>query len=112
MKRLAKIAVVVAVVAAGVLGAGWTMIGHLPWSHGATDQSAQIATSIGASFCYQTGYVIQSRLDGSKDRIYDCAVNGRRMCVTEHGGIARDQTAMVKLLFTGTLSGGKPSCLP
>lgn len=55
---------------------------------------------------------MRSRLDGSKQIVYDCVMpSGATKCVTESGGIASDETAVVRLLFSNSLSGGKPTCV-
>ncbi len=78
---------------------------------GAGDQSAQIAAKIGAASCTAESYEVISRLDNSKTRIYDCTLNGKRLCVSEQNGIASDQTAVVRLLFANALGSARPSCL-
>jgi len=79
--------------------------------HHQADRAAAIQQSIGATSCDNSGYYVQSQLDGSKQIIYDCQMaSGNWKCVTENGGIASDSTAEVKLLFTNTLSGGEPFC--
>jgi hypothetical protein len=78
---------------------------------GAVDHSTSIATAIGASSCSASSFEVTSKLDGSKARIYDCVMNdGTEKCVTREGGINQDRTAIVRLLFQSTLSGGRPSC--
>jgi hypothetical protein len=96
--------VIVAVVVAAVLF-GWH---H--WHHGSSDQSSAVASAIGGS-CTQTRYEIINKLAGTKTVIYDCTVGAKRMCVTDENGIAHDSTAISRILFAGTLSGGKPGCL-
>jgi hypothetical protein len=83
-------------------------------SHGAlADQSAQVAAVANATSCTDTGYYLQSKLDGSKEVIYDCAIPGSvwNQCVTEQGGIASNATEEVRLLFANALGGQRPSCL-
>ena len=92
----AVVLVAVAALAAGCGGSG--------------DRSSAIADEIGATSCTATQYGIVSRIDNSKTQIYDCFLNGDEKCVTEENGIVSDQTAVVKLLFANTLSGGKPDC--
>lgn len=78
---------------------------------GPADHSARIADAIAAKSCTATDYEISNKLDGSKERIYDCVqFGGTRRCVTESGGIVSDATATVRLLFSDTLSGGRPGC--
>lgn len=77
---------------------------------GASDRSSKIASEIGANACTRTPYELKNRLDGSKSTIYDCTLNGRDMCVTEEGGIPRDSTAIVRVVFQGALGGDRPSC--
>jgi hypothetical protein len=95
MRRLAFL-VGIAAVAAGCGGGG--------------DQSASIAAKIGGT-CTETSYQIIGKLDNSKTRIYDCTRGGKEMCVTQENGLVHDSTAIVRILFQGTLSGGKPGCI-
>lgn len=78
---------------------------------GGSDRSDAIAAKIGANGCVQETYEIQNRLDGSKERIYDCDLNAQSTCVVEEGGIAKDVTAEVRLLFSSSLGGQRPDCL-
>lgn len=79
---------------------------------GGADRSDQVAAAAGASWCQREDYELRNRLDGSTDTIYDCFFrNGRERCVTLSGGISRDTTAEVRLLFAGTLGVGKPGCI-
>jgi hypothetical protein len=74
--------------------------------------ASSVAAKIGASSCDNSGYSVQSRLDGSKEIIFDCTMgNLATKCVTVSNGIANDATAEVKLLFANTLGASKPSCL-
>jgi hypothetical protein len=99
----------VLVVAAAVLVA----LAVTVWPHHhPADRSAAIQANVGADSCTISGYFIQSKLDGSKQTIYDCLMpSGSYKCVTENGGIDSDSTAVVRLLFANTLSGGKPTCI-
>jgi hypothetical protein len=77
--------------------------------HHSSDDSAAIGSKIGGT-CAKTTYYIQSKIDGSKQTIYDCTVDSKEMCVTYSGGIATDSTDEVKLLFQNTLGTEEPSC--
>ena len=78
---------------------------------GTSNRAGQVAVDIGATTCTSSGYGIVSKVDHSKTPIYNCTLHGRDVCVTEENGIAQDSTALVRLLFANTLSGGKPSCV-
>lgn len=78
---------------------------------GSGDQSNAIAAKIGASTCSAEQFEIQNRLDRSKERIYDCELHARSVCVVEESGIARNVTAEVRLLFANALGGQRPGCL-
>ncbi len=81
---------------------------------GASDKSSQIAAALGSTAsCSETVYQIVSQINNSKTQIYDCYVGAtsKRMCVTQQNGLVHDSTAIVRLLFQGTLAGGKPACL-
>jgi hypothetical protein len=78
------------------------------------DQSAKIQAALGnTASCSATGFAIISRLDKSETPIYDCYVgaSAKRMCVVEENDLIQDRTAEVRLLYAGTLAGGKPACL-
>lgn len=106
-RSLRQFAVILALVV--VAWGGLRYVGLLGGS-GSGDQSGTIAAQIGGT-CGETGYYVQSRLDGSKLRIYDCTTPSRgEMCVTYSGGIASDSTDEVKLLFANELGGSKPAC--
>jgi hypothetical protein len=70
-----------------------------------------IAAASGASSCDTTGYYIKSRFDGGKQSIYNCWFGSTIKCVTYSGGIANDETDVVRLLFANTLSAGRPACV-
>lgn len=70
-----------------------------------------LATSIGATYCDKTTFVITSRLDGDNDTLYDCLMGDKHICVTEDGGIARDVTDSVIALFEDTFETSKPTCV-
>lgn len=100
MKGLLGMAAVIAVVAGYV------------YSHSDHSASAStVATTIGASFCDKSSYQVINRLDGSKQRIYDCTMGSGSRCVTYSNGVATDQTATVRLLFADTLGTSKPTCI-
>jgi hypothetical protein len=82
-------------------------------THGAAkDESGSIATDIGASSCSSSGYEITSKIDDSKQTIYDCLMpSGNYKCVTRENGIDNDSTETVKLLFASTLGASKPACI-
>lgn len=101
--------VAIGIVAALLVYGAWKR--HHPASP-LVDQSARVAAEANASTCTDTGYYVISRLDDSKQVIYDCAfASSADKCVIEQGGIASDATAEVKLLFATALGGAKPSCL-
>jgi hypothetical protein len=77
---------------------------------GGGDKSEEIAQATGAESCTQTEYVLTSKLDNSSAPVYDCIIDGADKCVTYEGGIARDETALAKILFDQNLSGGRPEC--
>lgn len=100
--------VAAAVVIAAVAVYGWAHHWlRLPSS--SADRSADIAADIGADSCSRTSYYIENRLDGSKTTIYECVVGGVQKCVTYEGGIARDATDTVRILWADTF-GNKPGC--
>jgi hypothetical protein len=78
---------------------------------GSGDRASKIAQETGASACTRTSVGLKNRLDGTKTPIYDCTIDGASKCVVEEGGIARDVTATVRILFADTLSGTRPACL-
>jgi hypothetical protein len=98
---------------ARLLGVAVLIVGALvAGGCGATgDQSDAIAANIGASTCHAEQYEIVSRISGHKDRIYNCTLHGKTICVTYSGGIASNATAEVKLLFANALGGQKPDCM-
>lgn len=76
------------------------------------DHSARVAQEANAYSCTDTGFYLTSKLDGSKQVIYDCSFGGSSSkCVTEAGGLATDATEEVQLLFADTLGSQKPSCI-
>ena len=77
----------------------------------ASTSPAAVAALAGATYCDDSGYYVKSRLDGSKETIYDCQIGARMQCVTVSGGIATNSTATVRLLFTNTLGASKPACI-
>lgn len=70
-----------------------------------------VAAIIGADYCADSGYLVQSRLDGSEQTIYDCTTGIKSRCVTMNGGIASDSTQEVRFLFANALGGAQPACL-
>ena len=97
-----------AAVVAVVFYAGWHFLHS---NSGPADNSAAVAAQSGASDCSNSGYYLQSRLDGSKEVIYDCQFPRRMRCVSEQGGITSDITVEVRLLFGSTLGADKPLCI-
>lgn len=80
-------------------------------SQSRTDRSNEIASLIGASGCARSGFKIENRLDSSQSPVYVCGLAGGLKCVTYEGGIARDVTSEVRLLFSDTLGSEKPACI-
>jgi hypothetical protein len=82
-------------------------------THGAAkDESASITADIGASSCSSSGYEITSKLNDSKQTIYDCLMpSGNYKCVTRENNINSDSTAVVRLLFANVLGSAKPTCI-
>lgn len=109
LSKAKSVALLVVAAAAAIYGAYYDgLIGH----SGPADHSSEIQTAIGATSCSLSGYGIMSKLTGENEPIYDCAMpSGAEKCVTYSGGIATDSTAVVKLLFANTLSGGRPACV-
>ena len=102
-QRRASLGALAAVVAAAALLAG---------CGGSTTSPSQVATAAGASFCNNSGFYIQSKLNGDKSVIYDCRFAGKLpKCVTDSGNIASDATETVQLLFVNSLGAQKPACL-
>jgi hypothetical protein len=76
------------------------------------DQSTKVAAAANARSCNDSGYYVQSKLNGDKSVIYNCTMlNDNVRCVTYEGGIASDSTETVKLLWANVLSGAKPDCI-
>jgi putative hemolysin len=96
------------VVACAILYAGYQ---HFVHRGSPADHSTEVAAQSGASYCSTSGYELENRLDGSKETIYDCRLGVRMRCLSEHGGITRDITTEVRLLFSDTLGAGKPECI-
>jgi len=91
--------------------AAWLLLTQVIFT-GDSDKSAQVRQAAGASWCEQSGYQLLSHLDGSKTTVYDCGFpHGRERCVTMSGGITRDATEEVRLLFASTIGAAKPGCL-
>ena len=76
-----------------------------------SDNSSEVAAQSGALSCSRSDYYLQSRLDGSKETIYDCQFPRRMRCVSEQGGVTSDITEEVRLLFSSTLGASKPNCI-
>src|SRR6478736_1985111 len=72
---------------------------------------SQVAQALGATQCTDTGYEIKNRLDGSSERLYDCEVDGRRICAVYRGDGGRDVTDIAGVVFAGSLGMEKPKCL-
>jgi hypothetical protein len=82
-----------------------------PFHHSGGPSPDTVASTAGMDYCDNSGYYLQSRLDGSKQTIYDCMKGPNAHCITMSGGIASDSTVEVRLVFQGTLGASKPSCL-
>lgn len=108
-RRIPTWAWIVAIVAAAAIWQGWI---HLGGSHVSQANPDQLATTIGAAWCQDSGYYLTNRLDGSKAELYDCNMrNGSYRCVTDQNGLAADVTAEARLVFRSTLGSEKPSCV-
>lgn len=106
------LAVIAAIIVAALFAAGVIKIPGR--SSGLADHSGRVAQEAGAASCTDTGFYVQSKLDGSKQIIYDCTFPGSspgEECVTENGGIASNATVEVRALFVNALGDNKPSCL-
>lgn len=91
---------------------GWLLLTQVIFTGGDSDQSAKVRSSSGASWCRESSYQLVNHLDGSKATVYDCGFpHGRERCVTMSGGVTRDSTEEVRLLFAGTLGAEKPGCV-
>jgi len=101
--KLAIPAVAIAVAGVALAGCG-----------GSTATGGQVAATIKADECVDSGFYIENRLDSSKETVYNCTgVPGhkRMLCVTYSNGIAENITEEARWMFEDTLTEDKPDCI-
>lgn len=104
-KKIGLRALIVAVIAAGILTY------YAVKDHGrAVDQSALVTSASGSDTCSYSGYEI-TPYGGKQELVYNCLAGAKAMCVTYVNGIASDSTAAVRAAFASALGGNKPECV-